>query len=61
MWEDRKALWRREGKVVNETISGVPLFRVRKVTVDGNPAPMPVSVTQKPGTVEVVETHVKNE
>merc|ERR1719473_252701 len=53
MWEDRKALWRREGKVVNETISGVPLFRVRKVTVVDKPA--------ESMTAEVAETHVKHD
>jgi len=50
MWEDRKQLWRREGKVVTESLSGPPLFRVRKVVVEKKPEP-----------VEVTETHVKHD
>jgi stearoyl-CoA desaturase (delta-9 desaturase) len=37
MWEARKQLWRREGKVVKETIHGPPLFRVKHVTLDDKP------------------------
>jgi hypothetical protein len=53
MWEDRKQLWRREGKVVTESISGPPLFRTRRVTVVDKPA--------ESMTAEVAETHVKHD
>jgi stearoyl-CoA desaturase (delta-9 desaturase) len=53
MWEDRKQLWRREGKVVKETISGPPLFRIRRVTVEEKPV--------TPETTGVADTHVKHD
>merc|ERR1719238_1523847 len=53
MWEDRKNLWCREGKVVTESLSGPPLFRTRRVTVVDKPA--------ESMTAEVAETHVKHD
>jgi hypothetical protein len=55
MWEDRKALWRKDGKVVKETISGPPLFRVKTVTIVDGPKAV------APETSEVAETHVKHD
>jgi stearoyl-CoA desaturase (delta-9 desaturase) len=55
MWEDRKALWRKDGKVVKETISGPPLFRVKTVTIVAGPKAV------EPETSEVAETHVKHD
>jgi stearoyl-CoA desaturase (delta-9 desaturase) len=67
MWEARKAMWRREGKVVKETITGPPLFRTRKVTLDGVvPSAETRSSVYKekvvtPETSEVEATHVKHD
>lgn len=36
MWEARKQLWRRQGKVVKESVCGPPFFRVRQVTVEAD-------------------------
>jgi stearoyl-CoA desaturase (delta-9 desaturase) len=68
MWEQRKALWRREGKVVTESISGPSLFRVRRVNVDGQDSSLPPrpptaggAVRVAPETSEVAEAHVKHD
>jgi hypothetical protein len=53
MWEDRKMLWRREGKVVKESITGPPLFRTRIVTVEEK--------VVTPETSEAAETHAKHD
>jgi hypothetical protein len=52
MWEARKQLWRKEGKVVKETITGPPLFRTRHVTLENVPV--------TPESSEVVD-HVKHD
>jgi stearoyl-CoA desaturase (delta-9 desaturase) len=72
MWEQRKMLWKREGKVVKETVTGPPLFRVRHVTVvDPVTGLDNKTLTQRAAPVEdkvvdsataaVAETHVKND